>query len=129
MCNAGQTHFADQCNSTAGSMDRTDSICRSTNASQSGCTADAQCNGVIAGTSGCDSGCHFTYSCSYIGVGDWWIQGADACTLGSSTNLLQNELFFNGSGVIQVNTSLYNWSSITAQGGVDVQVLADGSLW
>ena len=55
-CSANKTYFADQCNSTCYGQDRTENICRS-NSFASGCTADANCNGVVAGTGDCSLSC------------------------------------------------------------------------
>ncbi len=57
-CTSGQTYFADKCTSTAGGQDRTDNLCRSSSFT-SGCTADSQCNGITAGTGGCNLNCKY----------------------------------------------------------------------
>lgn len=57
-CESGQTYFADKCTSNAGGQDRADNICRNATFA-SGCTADAECNGVTAGTKYCDVNCHY----------------------------------------------------------------------
>lgn len=55
-CSGGMAYFADKCNSSAGGVDRDDATCRSS-AFASGCTADSECNGVVAGTGNCDAYC------------------------------------------------------------------------
>lgn len=66
-CDLGFTYFADACNSTAGAKDRNDSICRSSNFDSS-CTADSQCNGVVAGTGNCNATCGYEETASEGGV-------------------------------------------------------------
>ncbi len=67
---AGQTYFADECSSSCQSQEGGDNICRSS-AFAAGCTADAQCNGRVAGTGSCDSTCHYLFA------------NGEACTSGS----------------------------------------------
>ena len=57
-CSSNQTYFADKCTSTAGGEDRGDNICRNSTFA-SGCTADPECGGIVAGTGSCDSSCNF----------------------------------------------------------------------
>ncbi|MFH1592203.1 MAG: CehA/McbA family metallohydrolase, partial [Candidatus Woesearchaeota archaeon] len=58
-CISGQTYFADKCTSTAAGEDRGDNICRS-NSFASDCTGDSECNGVEAGTGGCNATCNYS---------------------------------------------------------------------
>ena len=57
-CASGQTYLADQCTSTASGGDRSDNICRSSSFAP-GCTADPECNNVVAGTGYCDPSCQY----------------------------------------------------------------------
>ncbi len=56
----GQTYFQDDCGTNATAED-TNNICRSANSLQAGdgCTADSECNGVEAGTGGCNLTCNY----------------------------------------------------------------------
>ena len=57
-CSSEQTYFADNCTFSAEGQDRGDNICRNSTFA-SGCTADAECNGVEAGTGNCSANCVF----------------------------------------------------------------------
>lgn len=54
----GSTGIHDRCNSMCQTEDRPDMICGRVGSLD--CTGDAQCNGIISGSSGCDSNCKFT---------------------------------------------------------------------
>jgi len=58
-CSGGYNYFADNCTSGAEGQDRGDNICRNSTFA-SGCSADSQCDGIVAGTEGCNE------SCSYV---------------------------------------------------------------
>ena len=66
-CSAGQTYFADSCTSSAGGQDRGDNICRS-GVFATGCSADSQCNGVVAGTGSCSASCTYQNASSSLTV-------------------------------------------------------------
>ncbi|MFH2028817.1 MAG: S8 family serine peptidase, partial [Nanoarchaeota archaeon] len=53
----GESYFADECSWGCFGIDR-DNICRSTDFAV-GCTADSECNNVVAGTGNCDSSCNY----------------------------------------------------------------------
>jgi hypothetical protein len=55
---AGKTYFADECGTGDCLLKDRDNICRSS-AFASDCTADSQCNGVVAGTNNCNANCRY----------------------------------------------------------------------
>ncbi len=57
-CSSQRTYFADKCTATAGGEDR-DNVCRASTFSLS-CTADIECDGVIAGTGFCSVDCRYS---------------------------------------------------------------------
>lgn len=57
-CSGGESYFADSCTFDANSGDRGDKTCRSFSFAN-GCTADSQCNGVVAGTGQCNLDCTY----------------------------------------------------------------------
>ncbi len=57
-CSSQRVYFADKCTATAGGEDR-DNVCRASTFSLS-CTADIECDGVIAGTGACSTDCRYS---------------------------------------------------------------------
>jgi hypothetical protein len=51
-----------------------------------------------------------TNSCTYSNVGDWWIQGIDFCNITINTNLLNNSIYFNGTGITSIYSNITNIS-------------------
>ncbi|MBI2654722.1 S8 family serine peptidase, partial [Candidatus Woesearchaeota archaeon] len=62
---SGQAYFGDRCTSSCGSEDS--NICRSS-AFASGCTADTECDGIVAGTENCNSTCKYNPPPSFIRI-------------------------------------------------------------
>ncbi len=57
-CSGEMSYFADECGTAAQGLDREDNVCRSL-VYTSGCSADSECNGVVAGTGNCTETCIF----------------------------------------------------------------------
>ena len=70
-----------------------------------------------------------TDTCSYLGSGDWVITVSDNCTISDDYNLLGNNITFNGTGgSVTINSTIYNWTTATGQGGALVTVTQGGRL-
>ncbi len=68
-------------------------------------------------------------SCTYSGSGNWGIQCPDSCILTTNTDILRNNITFNGSGVIQLQANLTNWSIATIQNQCTVRTTKGGLRW
>ena len=100
-CNAvGTTYFADEVSLTCTIEDDTASVCRSS-AHDATCTADADCDGVTAGTGDCSASCVYT-TCTYGGSGDWNVNAADNCVITVDTSLPANTLNLYGTGTFTI---------------------------
>ena len=60
-CSSGETYFADKCTASAEGKDRGDNICRNSTFA-SGCSADAECNGIEAGSGICNDFCEYNHN-------------------------------------------------------------------
>src|SRR3989338_9048615 len=107
-CSSGQTYFADKCTSAAAGEDRTDNICRSSSFA-AGCTADAECNGVEAGTNDCTSSCVYNPdnppSVTLVSPSDNNVNTSSSiifsCSATDDINLANMTLYHNVSGTWQ----------------------------
>lgn len=72
-------------------------------------TIEALCDELPAGA------CSTPSTCTYSGSGNWIIQKSDNCTITTNTDIMNNTLFFNGSGSVGytiINAQITNVSRI-----------------
>jgi len=126
-CSSGQTYLADKCTSTAGGEDRGDNICRNSTFA-SGCTADADCGGVVVGTGWCNASCFNTQSPDITSLTE---TPSDPATYSSGASYEFNATVIDGTGIdtvlLEFNGVNYTASAIGDVYNVSLVDLGVGS--
>ena len=60
-------------------------------------------------------------SCTYTS-GNWNVQCSHYCNLTTNTNILKNNITFNGTGTVQITSNLTNFTKMTVMNSCTVRV-------